>query len=492
MLTYINITINIDIYVDIFHFQRKGLFMDPKIPYIRMRDVSRIYDELNIGIIITNGDGIIIWGNRYYSHLAQFDIRTYFGQDVREISKREDVSLPTANYIIDTVFKTKQPQTEVVRYRTEDYVLTTAIPILNKEENIDFIVYSITNYSELMGLQQAVSKSTMRVLALENHLRNIQINQNIGENIIISDKKMFHIYGQALRLASTSVSVMLTGESGTGKDVLARFIHQNSLRKENNFIHVNMATIPHALFESELFGYAPGSFTGAAKNGKIGLIQLADKGTLFLDEIGELPLDIQAKLLQVIQNKEVRAIGSLESTPVDFRIICATNRDLLNMVNNHEFRLDLYYRLNTIELSLPPLRERPADIAPLATWFLDHYNQQNHCNKYLTGDVLRAFTRYPWPGNVRELQHTIESLIVLSPTEEITPEQLPPEFSPENLGSSLSSVKFKTFTMKEAVEELEKSMIRSALSESSSAAEAARRLGLDVSTLSKKRKRYGL
>ena len=467
--------------------------MEPKIPYIRMRDVSRIYDELNIGIIITNGDGIIIWGNRYYSHLAQFDIRSYFGHDVREISKREDVSLPTTTYIIDLIMKTKQSQTQLVRYRTEDYVLTTAIPILNKDNEIDFIVYSITNYSELMELQQAISSSTMKVLALENHLRNIQIDQNIGENIIISDKKMFEIYGQALRLAPTSVSVMLTGESGTGKDVLARFVHQNSLRKEQNFIHVNMATIPQTLFESELFGYAPGSFTGAAKNGKIGLIQLADKGTLFLDEIGELPLDIQAKLLQVIQNKEVRAIGALEATPVDFRIVCATNRDLMQMVHDHEFRLDLYYRLNTIELNLPPLRERPSDITPLATWFLNHYNHQNHCNKYLTSDVLKRFNQYPWPGNVRELQHTIESLVVLSTTEAITPEELPSEFSFYNTADSFSSLEeLEKLPLKDAVETLEIRLIQAALDNSSSAAEAAKNLGIDPSTLSKKRKKYGI
>ena len=467
--------------------------MEPKIPYIRMRDVSRIYDELNIGIIITNGDGIIIWGNRYYSHLAQFDIRSYFGHDVREISKREDVSLPTTTYIIDLIMKTKQSQTQLVRYRTEDYVLTTAIPILNKDNEIDFIVYSITNYSELMELQQAISSSTMKVLALENHLRNIQIDQNIGENIIISDKKMFEIYGQALRLAPTSVSVMLTGESGTGKDVLARFIHQNSLRKEQNFIHVNMATIPQTLFESELFGYAPGSFTGAAKNGKIGLIQLADKGTLFLDEIGELPLDIQAKLLQVIQNKEVRAIGALEATPVDFRIVCATNRDLMQMVHDHEFRLNLYYRLNTIELNLPPLRERPSDITPLATWFLNHYNHQNHCNKYLTSDVLKRFNQYPWPGNVRELQHTIESLVVLSTTEAITPEELPSEFSFYNTADSFSSLEeLEKLPLKDAVETLEIRLIQAALDNSSSAAEAAKNLGIDPSTLSKKRKKYGI
>lgn len=145
----------------------------------------------------------------------------------------------------------------------------------------------------------------MRVLALENHLRNLLVDTEIGKKIVIANKEMYNIYGKALRLASTSVSVMLTGESGTGKDVLAKFIHQSSPRKDKNFIHVNMAAIPKPLFESELFGYTPGSFTGAARQGKEGLVQLANGGTLFLDEIGELPLDIQAKLLQVIQNKEV-------------------------------------------------------------------------------------------------------------------------------------------------------------------------------------------
>ncbi|MDO4268236.1 MAG: sigma 54-interacting transcriptional regulator [Eubacteriales bacterium] len=466
--------------------------MKYKSPYIRMRDVSRVYDSLNIGIIITDDSGTIIWGNRYYSQLAQFDIRTYFGRNVREISRREDVSLPTETYIIDTVMRTKQPQTEVVRYRTTDYVLTTAIPILNAGEDIDFVIYSITNYSELMNLQEEASRSSMRALALETHLRTLQLEQKIGEDIIISDKEMFNIYGKALRLADTSVSVMLTGESGTGKDVLARFIHKNSQRKDENFIHVNMATIPKSLFESELFGYAPHSFTGASKHGKIGLIQLANKGTLFLDEIGELPLDIQAKLLQVIQNREVRSIGSLEAVPVDFRIICATNRNLLQMVKDHEFRLDLYYRLNTIELNLPPLRNRPADISPLATLFLNHYNQENRCKKYLSSDVLRLFSLYDWPGNVRELQHTIESLVVLCPSETITADQLPGEFA-SCAGRSLTSYsELESMTLKDSVELLEKKLIGRALETSPNAAQAAKKLGIDSSTLSKKRKRYGL
>lgn len=467
--------------------------MEYKSPHVRMRDVSRIYDALEIGIIITTGSGIIVWGNRYYSQLAQFDIRDYFGHDVREISQREDVLLPTASYIIDIVLQTRQPQTEIVQYRTEDYVLTTATPIFDKNDEIDYIIYSVTNYSELMRLREKVSESGMKVLALENHLRNLQVDAETGREIVIASKEMYNIYGKALRLAATSVSVMLTGESGTGKDVLAKFIHQSSSRKEKNFIHVNMAAIPKPLFESELFGYTPGSFTGAARQGKEGLIQLANGGTLFLDEIGELPLDIQAKLLQVIQDKEIRAIGAVTPTPVDFRIICATNRDLRQMVNDHTFRLDLYHRLNAVELTLPPLRKRRDDILPLTTFFLNQFNQQNHTDKYLTANVLKLFENYSWTGNVRELQHVIESLVVLCPTPAITLDQLPVELqdlSPRFLLASASHA--DGMSLKQAVAQMEMEMIKNALKISPSAAAAAKRLGLDSSTLSKKRKRYGL
>lgn len=460
---------------------------------MKMRDVARVYDTLEVGLIITDGDGIVIWGNRYYSQLAKFDIRRYFGRNVREIAPKEDLLLPNQNYIINTVIETKQPQTALVRYRTQDYTLTTASPVLNEKGGIDYIIYSITNYSEMMRLQDKISQSAMRVLALENHLRNLQGNPSIGKDIIIANQEMYNIYGKALRLAPTSVSVMLTGESGTGKDVLARFIHQSSARKDETFIHVNMATIPKPLFESELFGYTPGSFTGAAKHGKEGLIQLAHKGTLFLDEIGELPLDIQAKLLQVIQNKEVRSIGAVEATPVDFRIICATNRDLRQMVENHQFRLDLYYRLNAIELTLPPLRNRPEDIPLLATFFLNRYNKQNNTNKYFTGDVIQLFYKYSWPGNVRELQHMIESLVVLCPTDAITPDQLPEEFHEFLKGLPIpGKADMEGMTLKQSVELLETHLIKEALKNCESAAQAAAKLGIDASTLSKKRKRYGL
>lgn len=467
--------------------------MTPKIPRVRMRDVARIYDALEIGLIIVDREGIIIWGNKYYSQLAKFDIRKYFGQNVRLISQRGDVELPNERTMIDIVLETKQCLSEVVIYHTVDYVITTARPILNDEGTVDYIVYTITNYSELMQTQERLSQSNSHILALETHLQNLQIKQSLGQDIIIADKKMYDIYGKALRLAATSVSVMLTGESGTGKDVLARFIHQNSPRRDEKFIHVNMATIPQPLFESELFGYTPGSFTGASRQGKEGLIQLANNGTLFLDEIGELPMDVQAKLLQVIQDKQVRSIGAVEPIPVNFRIICATNRDLKQLVREHKFRLDLYYRLNTIELTLPPLRDRREDIPLLATHFLNRYNQEKQTEKYLSSDVLQVFYKYSWPGNVRELQHCMDSLTTLCQRSTITLDQLPPEMQHLAFEETALSIQGTgAVTLKQSVELLETKLIREALARCATAAQAAEELGIDASTLSKKRKRYGI
>lgn len=461
------------------------------IPHVRMRDIFRIYNSISVGLMLCDGQGTLIWANTAYIELAQFDVESYYGQDIREISRRGDVDLSNGYTMIDVIQQTRQPHSQVVRYRTEAYVICTGTPVFNEEEEIDYIIYTMTNYNDLMKMREQLSASTRQAMALEAHLRSIQVDQNLGDDIIVADRKMYNIYGKALRLAQTSISVMLTGESGTGKDVLARFIHQNSPRKEEKFIHVNLATIPKPLFEAELFGYTPGSFTGASKHGKEGLIQLANNGTLFLDEIGELPLDIQAKLLQVIQDKQVRAIGATDSTAVDFRIVCATNRDLKEMVKNHAFRLDLYYRLNTIELQIPPLRERREDIPLLATHFLSTFNQQNHSEKLFSSEILNLFYRYSWPGNVRELQHIVESLVALCPSKFITIDQLPPEL--QQLRQNEQSVQPGSGqTLKQSVEQLESRLIREALARCVSAAEAARELGIDASTLSKKRKRYGI
>lgn len=461
------------------------------IPHIRMRDVSRVYDALEIGIIIATREGTVIWGNKYYSYLAGFDIRKYFGADVRMLSKYEDMKLTGQVLMIDVVLKTHEKYSEVIQLSTDDYVIATAIPVKSPEGNIDYIVYTFTSYNELSNLQKKLTRSTMQVLALESQINIMQLCKDIDKDIVVVDGNMYQIYGKALRMAQTDVSVLLTGETGVGKDVLAKFIHQNSQRKDHPFIHVNLATVPKSLFESELFGYSPGAFTGAATKGKAGLISLANGGTLFLDEIGEIPLDIQTKLLQVIQEKKVRAIGMVEDIPVDFRIICATNRNLTQMVETNEFRLDLYYRINAIEIKVPPLRERPDDIPMLAAHFLKRYNEKHNTKKHFDNTVIKAFLRYNWPGNVRELQHVIESMLVLS-TEETISSFLLPEEIPSVIPVTQISTELPEIGLKQAIENYEKRLMEMALNHYSTASEAANALKIDASTLSKKRKKYGI
>lgn len=463
-----------------------------QIPRIKMRDVSRVYDTMEIGILIADRDGILIWGNQYYSYLAGFDIRNYFGTDVRKLCEKEDIKLAGKVLMIDVVLETHEKYSEVIELSTDDYIIATASPVKSPEGTIDFVVYAFMNYNEWSDLQKQLTQSTMHVLALESQINFMQLCKDMDKDIVVVDGNMYRIYGKALRMAQTDVSVLLTGETGVGKDVLAKFIHKNSTRKDHPFIHVNLATVPKSLFESELFGYTPGAFTGAASKGKAGLISLANGGTLFLDEIGEIPLDIQTKLLQVIQEKKVRAIGMVEDMPVDFRIICATNKNLAHMVENNEFRRDLYYRINAIEIKVPPLRERSDDIPMLAAHFLKKYNEKHGTKKHFDSLAIQAFLRYNWPGNVRELQHVIESMLVLSTEDTLSSKLLPDEIHPFRSTAEIDTKQLPEIGLKQAVEDYEKKLLEAALHHFPTASEAANALKIDASTLSKKRKKYGI
>ena len=469
--------------------------MDYIIPHIRMRDVARIYDKCTVGIIITDGEGTIIWGNETYSQIAGFDVRQYFGMPVGSISQHEKVEPPESGLLLHTVRATKAPCNAVVKYNTSDYVITTATPLLDEtreDRPIQFILYNMINCTEAMRVQEELESSQAKILSLESQLQELRFHKILGHEIIVRDRRMEQIYKMALQLSSVSVPIMILGESGAGKDVLAKFIHNVGDRREKNFIHVNLGAIPKALFESELFGYAPGAFTGAARGGKEGLIQLADGGTLFLDEVGELPLDIQAKLLQVTQDRVVRRIGSARATPVDIRIICATNRNVGEMVRRGEFRLDLYYRLNVAEISIPPLRERPEEIGPLVQHFLATFNEKYHTRKTIEPVAMQYLRKYAWPGNVRELCHVVESLVIISPENVIRPEDLPHEIYPLAPVNSPEPEAGQSLDLKQAVAETEIRLIRQALQENPNALQAAAALGIDSSTLSKKRKKYGL
>ncbi len=299
---------------------------------------------------------------------------------------------------------------------------------------------------------------------------------------------MKSIFQQAKRVANFDATILILGETGVGKDVLANFIYNQSSRKEKGkLIKVNCGAIPPELLESELFGYEAGAFTGANKSGKPGMFELANNGILFLDEIGELPLNLQVKLLRVLQEGEIQKIGSTKIKKVNVQIIAATNRNLHEMVTRGEFREDLYYRLNVIPLYIPPLRERRDEILPLIHHFLSKFNQKYLLNKEFNYEVIDFLISYNWPGNIRELANLIERLVVTTPENEIKIEHMPPEYK-----NSVHVNTNQQISLKEAVEETERKILERAAKKYRNTYEIAKALRTSQPTVVRKLKKYNI
>ncbi|WP_333656943.1 sigma-54 interaction domain-containing protein [Tissierella praeacuta] len=280
-------------------------------------------------------------------------------------------------------------------------------------------------YSRPLKIEEDIVGYILKLERDKNN-SNSHIKEDYLGSIISNDYKIENIKSQIKKISNSSSSVLITGDTGTGKEVVAKAIHYTSKRANNPFIPINCANIPDSLFESELFGYEEGAFTGAKKGGKLGLFELANGGSIFLDEIGELPIYLQAKLLRVLQENAIQRLGSITNIPVDIRIIAATNQDLESMVNENKFRADLFYRLNVIPIYLPPLNQRLSDIDILSTHFIEKYNRKLMKNiNNISKEALELMKSYSWPGNVRELENTIEYAINMEDTEIIHIESLP-------------------------------------------------------------------
>lgn len=307
------------------------------------------------------------------------------------------------------------------------------------------------------------------------------------DQIIGKSATMQQVFDLVERVKDSQINILLSGESGTGKDLLARTLHYQSSRKQAPFVPVNCAAIPEQLLESELFGYVRGAFTDARKDKK-GLFVEADGGTLFLDEIGELPLLLQAKLLRVIEDKEVRPLGATKSEKVDVRLIAATNRDLRSAVEQGEFRQDLFYRLSVVDIHLPCLRQRPEDLPLLIQHFIARSAQSSQVRR-LSAEALRILLNYPWPGNVRELENTLERALVLCRGEEITPADLPAHLTGSK--PQVSGLQ-DALLRRRALADLEREYILLALEfTEGKKKEAADLLGIDRKTLYRKLEEYG-
>jgi len=359
-----------------------------------------------------------------------------------------------------------------------------------KEGATDFVLKPWENEKLL-----ATIFSAMRLRETKLEVENLKSRQqllsadadNKFQDIIGNSMAMQQVYKTIERVASTDANVLILGENGTGKEVIARSIHRNSLRSDEAFIGVDMGAISETLFESELFGHMKGSFTDA-KEDRPGRFEVAHKGTLFLDEIGNLSLPLQAKLLSVLHNRKVTRVGSNKAKDIDIRLICATNMPILNMVTENNFRQDLLYRINTIEIHIPPLRDRLDDIPLLANHFLNLYDRKYQKNvRAISEASMKVLQKYNWPGNVRELQHSLERAIIMCNSQVLNPEDF--FFNTSSNRSEESNVTLEDYHL----EEVEKILIRKVLKKhDGNITQAANELGLTRSSLYRRLEKYGL
>ncbi len=373
-------------------------------------------------------------------------------------------------FIVMTAFASVDTAIEAMKKGAYDYV--------TKPFKVDEIKLTVKNSLEQKRLTQ------------ENLQLKSQLKKEFSlENFIGNSPEIVKMKELALKVAASDSTVLIQGESGTGKELIAKAIHTHSPRTGNPFISINCAALPESLLESELFGHIKGSFTGAIKD-KEGLFNAADGGTFFLDEVGETSPSIQVKLLRVLEEKEITPVGGTKKMPVDVRLIAATNSNLEQTVKDGKFRADLFYRLNVIQINIPPLRERKDDIPTLCNFFIKKYSQEFDLKeKNLAPETLQILSEYSWPGNVRELENTLERALILAKGNSIYPEDLPAKIKEKNIIPPVSS----TTPASPSLEEIEKSYIYWVLNQTEwNKSKAAFILGIDNSTLYRKIERYGL
>lgn len=362
----------------------------------------------------------------------------------------------------------------------DEELVTILTPVLDDSGNVDLVIGNVQE-NEITHWDVSYKDDD-----LKSSRRHKGSRFNSSETPIISRSfNYWKIITELRQIADSTIPVLLLGESGTGKTYVAEYIHENSGR-EGLFITLNCTAIPESLLESELFGYAPGAFTGASSKGKIGLIEMANNGTLFLDEIGDLPLYLQAKLLDVLENQRYIPVGGTKMKHVNIRIITATNKEIDTLVKDGKFREDLYWRISTFNTVLPPLRQRRDDILPLSNFFLKLFNEKYAKNKTFSQEVIRAFLRYSWPGNVRQLKNMIERLVVVTMGNIIGLQKLPETMFSEALNAPDNT----HLTLDERVEALKKDIVRDAYRKHQTVRKVAAALGITASKAQRLIKEY--
>ena len=454
---------------------------------VRLELLEAMVDGAREGLCIMSPEAVLLHSNQVAGDLLGFLPREAAGRPAQTLGAEQGFDWALAAEVAAGRVTVSTIQT----LRTGRKLLVSAVPSLAADGALAYIVVTIR---EITGMGQVMSRLRDAVEQVEQSrsmLMRASDREPALEDVVAQSPALAAVRETALQYAAVDSTVLLLGETGAGKGLFARLIHQASARSAGPFLEVNCGAIPEGLMEAELFGYAKGAFTGADAKGKVGLVELAHKGTLLLNEIGDLPLGLQVKLLRFLEDGEVWAVGAIKPRKPDVRIIASTNRDLQGMIAAGTFRGDLFYRLNVLCLEIPPLREHAEDIPRLVELTLSRLERKIKRRRGITPAALRALASYPFPGNVRELVNLVERLMVTSTSDTIDVADLPQALL-RLTGEAPGGSPRPEPTLRKALQKVESQLLRDALARYKTQALAARHLGVTQSTVARKAKQYGL
>lgn len=445
------------------------------------RDLMGMIENSYDALAIVDGESRLLLLNPAFERVMGLKNREVIGRRIKDLVV-EGVSDTGASL---KVLETGKPSTVIINTVAGRQVLSTGVPVFDRDGKIYRIYCNLRDITGLNQLKEKFEQSQKLISKYLLQLHEVKQHQVTQSQVIAHSRQMKQVLETAYRIARVDTTVLVLGESGVGKDLIARMIHEASPRAETGtFVKINCGAIPGELLESELFGYESGAFTGASKEGKAGYFEIADKGTLLLDEIADLPLKLQVKLLSVIQDQEITRLGGTRPKKVDVRIIAATNQDLEKMVKAGRFREDLFYRLNVVPIHIPPLRERKEDIPFLLVHYLDKCNKKYKLQTRLSKELVERLCTRRWPGNIRELANLVEHLVIITNEPVLRPEHLPKKYLTPGDGEEDDPSEMAS--LREEVERYELKLIKQVVARSGTLEEAAHRLGVSLSTLTRR------
>jgi len=452
---------------------------------LNAKDFELIFESImkhsKDGLFVVDSTGMVVMVNRATEEMFDFKSSQVLGRNVKDLVA-EGFYEPSVSAL---VINQKKGISLIQTTRNRKKILSTGIPIFNDQEEILFVLVNDRDISHINRLAETLHIEDNQEQNLRMDFSDLGLAANLFESMVIKSPAMEKIIRTAVRAAKYDVPLLITGQSGVGKSMIAKLIHQLSDRRHFPFADLNCGSITTSLIESELFGHESGAFTGASQKGKKGLFEIADKGTLFLDEIGEIPLPAQAKLLKFLESMELMRVGGVKPIKINTRIIVATNRNLEQMVEHGLFRSDLYFRLNVVPLEIPPLSERKEEIVPFATLFLNQLNKKFNTCKILSKKAQIRIAEHHFPGNVRELENLIKRLVTMTEGDLIEEKHLPPLFFQDD---PLSRDSRENENYKDIITGFELKTIHALIKKYGSQRKAARVMGISQSTLSRKLK----